>query len=79
VVLTFAHRNDVVNDAMVNEKKHVMPKMDLEGAPPEVVQLFALVAALTDQTNAAREQIASLEAEVTRLKEARKPGVRTRK
>lgn len=78
-MLTFAQRNDVVNDAMVNEKKYVMPKVDLEGAPPEVVQLVALVSALTDRTNAAREQIASLEAEVARLKEARKPGVRTRK
>lgn len=57
---------------MVSKKKFVMPKLDLEGAPPEVVQLAALVAVLTDRTNAAREQIAALEAEVARLKEAAK-------
>lgn len=44
---------------MVSKKKYVMPKMDLEGESPEVVQLVALVAALTDRTNAAREQIAA--------------------
>lgn len=64
---------------MMIEKKYVMPKLDLEGASPEVVQLVALVSALTDQTNAAREQIASLEAEVVRLKAAREPGARNRK
>jgi len=64
---------------MVIEKKFVMPTMDLEGASPEVVQLVALVSALTDRINAAREQIACLEAEVARLKQSPKPGVRTRK
>ena len=38
---------------MVSKKKFVMPKLDLEGAPQDVVQLAALVAALTDRTNAA--------------------------
>jgi hypothetical protein len=78
-VLTFAQRNDVVKVAMVKKKKYVMPKLDLEGASPEVVQLVALVAALTDRTNAAREQIATLEAEVARLKEAAKRGAATSK
>lgn len=64
---------------MVNKKKYVMPKVDLEGAPPEVVQLAALIAALIDRTNATREQIASLEAEVMRLKVARERGARTPK
>lgn len=78
-MLTFTQRNDVVKDAMVNKKKYVMPKVDLDGAPPEVVQLAALVAALTDRTNAAHDEIVSLEAEVARLKEARKRGARTPK
>lgn len=64
---------------MVSKKKYVMPKMDLEGASPEVVQLVALVAALTDRTNAAREQIAFLEAEVARLKKDAKRGTPTSK
>jgi hypothetical protein len=62
---------------MANRKKFVMPELDLEGAPPEVVQLAALVSALTERTNAAHEQIVFLEAEVARLKKARKRGART--
>jgi hypothetical protein len=64
---------------MANKKKFVMPKVDLEGAPPEVVQLVALVSALTDRTNAAHEEIVSLEAEVARLKKAKKRGAHTPK
>ena len=64
---------------MVNKKKYVMPKMDLEGAPPEVVQLAAMVLALTDWTNAAHEEIVSLEAELALLKKAKKRGAHTQK
>ena len=64
---------------MLNKKKYVMPKVDLKGAPPELVQLVALVSALTDRTNAAHEEIVLLEAEVARLKEAKKRKARTRK
>lgn len=64
---------------MLNKKKYVMPKLDLKGAPPEVVQLAALVSALTDRTNASHEEIVSLEAEMARLKEAKKRGARTPK
>ena len=62
---------------MANKKKFVMPKMDLEGAPPEVIKLAAVVALLTDRINAAGEEIACLEAEVSRLKEGGKRGART--
>ena len=64
---------------MANKKKFVMPKVDLEGASPELVQLVALVSALTDRTNATHEEIVSLEAEVERLKKANKRGARTPK
>lgn len=65
---------------MLSKRKFVMPETtDLDGASREVTELVAFVEALTDSMNAAYEQILALEAEVARLKKAKKRQTRTPK
>lgn len=57
---------------MARKKKYVMPDTsELEGAGPQVAELIAFTAALTDSTNAVYEEVLALEAEVRRLKKPR--------
>lgn len=65
---------------MASKKKYVMPDTsELEGAGPQVAELIAFTAALTDSTNAVYEEVLALEAELRRLKKAKKRGLRTSK
>ena len=62
---------------MTSKKRYVMPDTDeLEGAGPQVAELIAFTAALTDHTNAVYEEVLALEAEVARLRKAKKRGLR---
>ena len=65
---------------MLSKKKYVMPDTtDLDGAGPQVAELIAFTKALTDEGNAAYEEMLALEAEVARLKEAQKRAQRKSK
>jgi len=58
---------------MLSKKKFVMLETtELDSAGPQVAELVAFVEALTDSANAAYEQMLALEAEVARLRKARK-------
>lgn len=65
---------------MVTKKKYVMPEIDdLAQAGPQVAELIAFAEDLTDHANAVYEQVQALEAELTRLKKAKKRASRTSK
>lgn len=65
---------------MVIKKKYVMPGIDdLKEAGPQVAELVAFAEDLTDQANAVYEQAQALEAELARLKKAKKRASRTSK
>ena len=64
---------------MATEKKYVMPEIDREGAGPGAAEFIAFVEELTRDANAVYEEVQALEAEIARLKKARKRGSRTLK
>ena len=65
---------------MVTKKKYVMPEIDgLAEAGPQVAELIAFTEELTDRANAVYEQAQALQAELTRLKKAKKRASRTLK
>lgn len=65
---------------MVTKKKYVMPEIDdLAQAGPQAAELIAFAEDLTDHANAVYEQAQALEAELTRLKKAKKRASRTSK
>lgn len=58
---------------MSTKRKYVMPDIDeLADAGPDVAELIAFVQGLTDQANAAHGQVQALEAELVRLKKAKR-------
>lgn len=61
---------------MVTEKKYVMPEIDQEEAGPPAAELIAFAEELTDHANAVYEKVLALQAEVARLKKAKKRGSR---
>jgi hypothetical protein len=75
-VLTFAQRIGKAKCTMVSKKKYVMPEIDREEAGPQAAGLIAFVEELTDHANAVYEQAQALQAEVARLKKARKRTLR---
>ena len=63
---------------MITEKKYVMLEIgDLAEAEPKVAELIAFAEDLTDYANAVYEQAQALEAELARLKKAKKRTSRT--
>ncbi len=64
---------------MVSKKKYVMPEIDREEAGPGAAEFIAFVEELTRDANTAYEEVLALEAEVARLKKARKRESRTPK
>lgn len=64
---------------MVTKKKYVMPEIDREEGGPQVAELIAFAEALTGHANAVYEEVLALQAEVARLKKAKKRGSRTPK
>lgn len=65
---------------MTTKKKYVMPEIgDLAEAGPQVAELIAFAEDLTDHANAVYEQAQALEAELARLKKAKKRTSRTSK
>jgi regulator of replication initiation timing len=65
---------------MAIKKKYVMPEIDdLAEAGPQVAELIEFVEELTDHANAVYEQAQALQAELTRLKKAKKRAARTSK
>ena len=64
---------------MVTKKKYVMPEIDREEAGPQAADLIAFAEELTDHANAVYEKVLALQAEVARLKKAKKRGSRTPK
>ena len=64
---------------MVIKKKYVMPEIDREEAGPQAAELIAFAEELTDHANAVYENVLALQAEVARLKKAKKRGSRTPK
>ena len=64
---------------MATKKKYVMPEIDREEAGPQAAELIAFAEELTDHANAVYEKVLALQAEVARLKKAKKRGSRTPK
>ena len=64
---------------MATKKKYVMPEIDREEAGPQAAELIAFAEELTDHANAVYEKVLALQAEVARLKKAKKRGSRTAK
>jgi hypothetical protein len=64
---------------MATKKKYVMPEIDREEAGPQAADLIAFAEELTDHANAVYEKVLALQAEVARLKKAKKRGSRTAK
>lgn len=56
-----------------------MPEIDREEAGPQAAELIAFAEELTDHANAVYEKVLALQAEVARLKKAKKRGSRTPK
>jgi hypothetical protein len=72
-MLTFTQRNVEAKCAMATKKKYVMPEIgDLAETGAQVAELIAFAEDLTDHANAVYEQAQALEAELARLKKARK-------
>jgi hypothetical protein len=57
---------------MVPKKRYVMPEIDREDAGPGAAAFIAYAEELTREANAAYEEVLALEAEVARLKQAKK-------
>lgn len=73
MVLTFTQRNIEAKCAMATKKKYVMPEIgDLAETGPQVAELIAFAEDLIDHANAVYEQAQALEAELARLKKAKK-------
>ena len=78
-VLTFAQLIGKAKCTMVTKKKYVMPEIDREEAGPQVTELIAFVEELTGHANAVYEQAQALQAELARLKKAKKRASRAPK
>lgn len=64
---------------MVPKKKYVMPEINREEAGPGAAEFIAFAEDLTREANAVYEEVLALEAEVARLKQAKKRVPRTPK
>ena len=64
---------------MATTKKYVMPEIDREAAGPGAAEFIAFVEDLTRDANAVYEEVLALEAQIARLKKAKKRGSRTPK
>jgi hypothetical protein len=58
---------------MITKQRYVMPEIgDLAEAGPQMAELIAFAEDMTDHANAVYEQAQALEAELARLKKAKK-------
>ena len=64
---------------MASKKKYVMPEIDREAAGLGAAEFIAFAEELTRDANAVYEEVQALDAEIARLKKARKRGSRTPK
>ena len=64
---------------MTTQKKYVMPEIDREAVGPGVAEFITYVEDLTRDANAVYEEVLALEAEIARLKKAKKRGSRAPK
>ena len=72
MVLTFVDRMDEAKCSMVTKKKYVMPEVDRDAAGPGAAEFIAFAEDLTQHANAVYEKVLELQAEVARLKKAKK-------